>query len=194
MHILTLSPLQDILFHLQPRCDLSCNKIWMIDRVPDVWCPLPLDMSEPKEQVSEREESVHWKEKESDNASKNMMWPGSNMKLILWPCTVRNPAAVAVQISDEARAGSELRGWERARLKYSDAYCGAFINRVSYTHHPACIGYTVENGRLASNGRYRENSLDWDTHLTLRHRSTYTEISPDATTTSRFFQHIEQIF
>lgn len=31
------------------------------------------------------------------------------------------------------------------------------------------MGYTVENGRLASSGRHRENSVDWDTNHTLRH-------------------------
>lgn len=83
----------------------------------------------------------------------------------------KTPALWGVQLQEPCRrhTSSELRGWERAELQYSDADCGAFINRVSYTHHPACIGCTVENGRLALSGRYRENSVDWDTNHTLRH-------------------------
>lgn len=76
------------------------------------------------------------------------------MKLRCWP---RSRALIDTY---------KLTATRRAKLQYSDADCGAFINRAGYTHHPACRGYTVENGRLASSGRYRENSVDWDTNHT----------------------------
>jgi len=62
---------------------------------------------------------------------------------------------------DQRLDTSELKvqRWQRAKLCYSDADCGAFINRVSYTHHSACRGSTVENGRLASSDRLRKLRL-----------------------------------
>lgn len=69
-------------------------------------------------QVGQWEETVGWfkKKKKKKNlfASDNMMWPGSNMVLRCWLCTVRSAAAGAVQTTDyvhslQAQSYTELR-------------------------------------------------------------------------------------
>lgn len=94
----------------------------------------------------------------------------------------------------ETHTSSEPRGRERAELTYSDADCGAFVNRVRYTHHPACIGCTVENGRLASRDQYRENSADWDTNDTPRLAFAHAEITLHPRGSGRSCQRTQQIF
>lgn len=90
---------------------------------------------------------------------------------------VQHGVKMLVLHSKAVHTSSEPRGRERAKLTYSDADCGAFVNRVRYTHHPACMGCTVENGRLASRDQYRENSADWDTNDTQRRTFTHAEIN-----------------